>query len=103
MAETPDEVAMQVTTRDLPPVHQGQFYYAWLLDPATQKMLPLGVVGPSGTASFTLPASLLGRYGTVDVSLEKDDGDPGHSVRLGAPGQLRLTQASGERRARSWC
>ena len=52
-----------------------------VLDPATQKMLPLGVVGPSGTASFTLPASLLGRYGTVDVSLEKDDGDPGHSVR----------------------
>ena len=45
---------------------------------------------PVGRASFRLPASLLGRYRAVDVSLEKDDGDPGHSVQLGAARLLRL-------------
>jgi hypothetical protein len=38
------------------------------------------VVGPTGKASFEVPDSLVGRYQVVDVSLERDDGDPGHSV-----------------------
>ena len=37
-------------------------------------------MGPSGVASFEVPGSLLLRYAAVDVSLEDDDGDPGHSV-----------------------
>ena len=75
-----DGVQMTVETRDLPQTGRGQFYEAWLFNPKTQKMLALGVVGPSGKASFKVPDSLVGRYQVVDVSLERDDGDPGHSV-----------------------
>jgi hypothetical protein len=75
-----DGVQMTVETKDLPKIGQGQFYEAWLFNPKTQKMLALGVVGPGGKASFEVPDSLVGRYQVVDVSLERDDGDPGHSV-----------------------
>ncbi|MGD9961632.1 anti-sigma factor [Nocardioides sp.] len=71
---------MTVKTSDLPKLRSGKFYYAWLLDPKTNKMLPLGQVGPAGVASFTLDDQLLARYSSVDVSLEADDGDPQHSV-----------------------
>jgi hypothetical protein len=71
---------MQIRTKDLPKPRQGRFYYAWLLDPDSNKMLPLGQVGPDGEASFTLNDELLTRYTAVDVSLESDDGDPQHSV-----------------------
>jgi hypothetical protein len=75
-----DGVQMTVETRDLPKIGRGEFYEAWLFNPKTQKMLALGVVGPGGKASFEVPDSLVGRYQVVDVSLERDDGDPGHSV-----------------------
>jgi Anti-sigma-K factor rskA, C-terminal/Putative zinc-finger len=81
MAEDSHEgVQMTVETRGLPKTGHGQFYEAWLFDPKTQKMLALGVVGPAGKASFEVPDSLVGRYQVVDVSLERDDGNPGHSV-----------------------
>lgn len=80
MAAHGSTVTMTIETHDLPSTRSGQFYYAWLLDPGTNKMLPLGQVGPSGVASFEVPDSLLLRYAAVDVSLEDDDGDPGHSV-----------------------
>ena len=79
-ADSRDGVQMTVETRDLPKIRRGQFYEAWLFNPRTQKMLALGVVGPTGKASFEVPDSLVGRYQVVDVSLERDDGDPGHSV-----------------------
>ncbi|GAA2149408.1 hypothetical protein GCM10009844_28950 [Nocardioides koreensis] len=71
---------MTITTSDLPRAHRGEFYEAWLLDPASRKMLPLGQLGPSGRASFEIDDRLLDRYSAVDVSLEADDGDPQHSV-----------------------
>lgn len=71
---------MTITTRDLPRALRGEFYEAWLLDPATRKMLPLGQIGPGGRASFEIDDRLLDRYSAVDVSLEADDGDPQHSV-----------------------
>jgi len=70
---------MQVLTTALPPAGAGRFYYAWLLDPSTQKMLPLGQVGPDG-GSFDVSDSALADYSAVDISLEDDDGDPAHSV-----------------------
>jgi Anti-sigma-K factor rskA len=76
-----DDIAvMTFETHDLPRAKRGQFYYAWLLNPETNKMLPLGQIGPGGEASFEVPLTLLTRYGAIDVSLEDDDGDPGHSV-----------------------
>lgn len=80
VAEDSKHTRMTISTQDLPPAGRHRFYYAWLLDPQTNKMLPLGQVGPTGTASFELDDSLLDAYAAVDVSLEDDDGDPGHSV-----------------------
>ena len=70
---------MVIKTSGLPVPETGQFYYAWLLDPATNKMLPLGQVWPDGSTSFDLDASLIAAYSAIDVSLEEDDGDPEHS------------------------
>jgi hypothetical protein len=79
MLESAGRTSMTISTRDLPAAGEGRFYYAWLLDPGTNKMLPLGQVGPSGTASFEVSDALLAAYSAVDVSLEDDDGDPQHS------------------------
>lgn len=75
-----DGVQMTVETKGLPEIGQGQFYEVWLFNPKTQKMLALGVLGPGGKASLDVADSLVGRYQVVDISLERDDGDPGHSV-----------------------
>jgi hypothetical protein len=73
------ETEMTISTHDLPAPGAGHFYYAWLLDPATNKMLPLGQVSPTTTAHFEVPSDLLTRYHAVDISLQADDGDPAHS------------------------
>ena len=71
---------MRVDTVDLPRAPRGGFYYVWLFDPVSDKMLPLGQVVPGHRASFDVPSSLVSAYSAVDISLESDDGDPGHSV-----------------------
>lgn len=75
-----ETTVMTIETRNLPPPGEGDYYYVWLFDPDTEKMLPVGQVGPEGSVSFRLTVSLLGRYSAIDVSLETDDGDPGHSL-----------------------
>lgn len=81
MSDEGANAVMRIETTDLRPARAGHFYYAWLLDPVTNKMLPLGQVGPGGTASFEVSRTLLAAYSAVDVSLEIDDGDPAHSPR----------------------
>jgi hypothetical protein len=81
MGTTRGEVTrMRLDPETLPEARRGQFYYAWLFDPETDKMLPLGQVTPGHVATFDIPESLLASYSAIDVSLEADDGDPGHSV-----------------------
>ena len=70
---------MTVRTRGLGAAGPGHFYYAWLLDPATNKMLPLGQVGADGTATFEVDSGIVASYHAVDVSLQRDNGNPGHS------------------------
>jgi hypothetical protein len=70
---------MTVRTRGLGAAGPGHFYYAWLLDPATRKMLPLGQVGADGTATFEVDSGIVASYHAVDVSLQSDNGNPGHS------------------------
>jgi Anti-sigma-K factor rskA/Putative zinc-finger len=72
---------MTVTADDLPALRPGQYYEVWLLDPDAGTVFPVGVLPPDGEARFTLPASVVGRYQAIDVSLESDDGDPTHSKR----------------------
>jgi anti-sigma-K factor RskA len=70
---------MIVRTRDLAGVSNQKFYEVWLLDPATQKMLAVGVLPPSGDGDFEVTAGLMAGYSAVDVSLQPDDGNPAHS------------------------
>ena len=83
----PGHTRVRIRTGDLSPTDTTHFYYAWLLDPETQKMLPLGQLGPEG-GSFDVADSILAAYSAVDVSLEADDGDPGHSVTSVLRGDL---------------
>jgi hypothetical protein len=78
MAGDDGDRRMTVTTDDLPALRPGQYYEVWLLDPNAGTVFPVGVLPPDGEARFTLPASVVGRYQAIDVSLEADDGDPAH-------------------------
>jgi Anti-sigma-K factor rskA len=78
--ESGQQTRMVIEVSGLHRAGNGRFYYAWLLDPETDKMLPLGQLDPNGTASFSLDDALVESYSAIDVSLEDDDGDPGHSV-----------------------
>jgi anti-sigma-K factor RskA len=56
-------------------------YEAWLADDRG-RMVPMGTfrVGASGRADVHMPVAVdVARYALVDVSLEPDDGNPGHS------------------------
>jgi hypothetical protein len=70
---------MTIRTSGLPQAASGHFYYAWLLDPATNKMLPLGVVAADAASRFEVDSRLVDRYSAIDISLQADDGNPAHS------------------------
>ncbi len=70
---------MIVRTRDLSTPSTDNFYEVWLFDPATQKMLPVGVLPPSGNGDYQVSAGLMAGYSAVDLSLQADDGNPAHS------------------------
>jgi len=70
---------MIVRTRGLSSPSSQKFYEVWLLDPATQKMLPVGVLPPSGNGDYEVTTGLMAGYSAVDVSLQADDGNPAHS------------------------
>ena len=44
---------MTITISGLPPAGRGHFYEAWLLQPASGKMLPVGVLLTPGSPSAT--------------------------------------------------
>jgi hypothetical protein len=72
---------MTVTIRGLPAAPGGHFYEVWLLAPATGKMLPVGVLSVgTGPVSFRLPTAVTVSYGAVDISLQRNDGNPAHSA-----------------------
>jgi anti-sigma factor RsiW len=81
MAGAGDDRRMTVAAEDLPALRAGQYYEVWLLDPDAGMVFPVGVLPTGGEGRFTLPASVVGRYRVIDVSLEADDGDPSHSKR----------------------
>jgi anti-sigma factor RsiW len=70
---------MTIRTSGLPQAASGHFYYAWLLDPKTNKMLPLGVVAADSASTFEVANALVDRYSAIDISLQADDGNPVHS------------------------
>ncbi|MFZ1062407.1 MAG: anti-sigma factor [Acidimicrobiales bacterium] len=70
---------MNVTTAGLPTVSNNEFYEVWLLQPATNKMLAVGLLSPSGKGTFSVAAPIMAQYSSVDISLQSNDGDPAHS------------------------
>jgi hypothetical protein len=71
---------MTISTKGLPDTGAGRFYYAWLFDPQTKKMLPLGVVSAHASMHFGVATDLVQRYHAVDISLQADNGNPAHSA-----------------------
>jgi len=81
VTEGADKRVVLVNTEGLPPLEQGG-YEVWLLDPAPDatRLVALGLLDPQGRAWLTLPSGVtLADYPLVDVSIEPDDGNPGHS------------------------
>ena len=56
------------------------FYEVWLVDLDAGRLLPLGALDDTGSGRLTVAEGVrLADYPEVDISLEPDDGDPGHS------------------------
>jgi anti-sigma-K factor RskA len=75
------ESTIRLELHGLAPTSRADAYEAWLMDD-TKRLVSLGSfrVGPSGSATVTLPTPVApGRYRFVDVSRERLDGNPGHS------------------------
>lgn len=70
---------MLVNAQGLQQLPADKFYEVWLFDPATGKMLSVGLLGPDGKSTFALPQSLLAQYQVVDISLQENNGNPAHS------------------------
>jgi anti-sigma-K factor RskA len=70
---------MRITTGGLSRAPSNYFYEVWLLRPATNKMLSVGILPPSGVGSFELSSSLMSQYSAIDVSLQANDGNAAHS------------------------
>jgi hypothetical protein len=70
---------LTVDTRNLASPPGQRFYEVWLLNPSTKKMLPVGVLPPSGAGTYSMNASIMAGYSAVDVSLQSNNGNPAHS------------------------
>jgi hypothetical protein len=56
------------------------FYEVWLLDKDAQKLIALGTLDSTDKGTFVMPPGVsMNDFPVVDVSLEPQDGDPGHS------------------------
>ena len=78
---------LQVQLSDLPG-QRDAYVQTWLLDPATNEMIALGLMD-GGSASFAIPVGVdLAAFTAVDVSLEPFDGNPAHSDTSLARGVL---------------
>jgi len=78
LAAEPDRRSLLVDTSGLPA--PDGFYEVWLLDLERGGLVPLGALDESGRGWLTVPEGVrIADYPTVDVSVEPDDGDPGHS------------------------
>jgi Anti-sigma-K factor rskA len=70
---------LEVHTAGLPAAPPNHYYEVWVFNPATLKMLPMGVLGPSGQGQYQIAAPIMAGYSAVDISLQTNDGNPAHS------------------------
>jgi anti-sigma factor RsiW len=71
---------MDVVTSGLPPAPANHYYEVWLLQPQTNKMLPVGLLSPSGEGTYSVAGAIMAQYSAVDISLQSNDGNPVHST-----------------------
>jgi hypothetical protein len=95
MVRDDDGQRMEVELTGVDDLAGGDYLQVWLLDPATSQLVAMGGLAPvtgrvgAYRGSFTVPdGTPLTVYGTVDVSIERWDGDPGHSQRSVLRGKL---------------
>jgi anti-sigma factor RsiW len=74
-----DTQLMDVETSGLPGAPANHYYEVWLLQPVTNKMLPVGLLSPSGRGSYAVASAVMSQYSSVDISLQDNDGNPAHS------------------------
>jgi len=83
-----DSSTLRVSVRDLPAVSDG-YYEVWMATADAGKMVALGTLNPGSDAAFILPRGMkTADYPLVDVSLERFDGNAGHSAVSVVRGQL---------------
>ncbi len=76
-----DDTGMRLRVSGLAPTGPGSFYEVWLLD-GPRRVMSLGSfrVAASGDAQVTVPLPVdVADFRYLDVSVEKEDGNPGHS------------------------
>ena len=74
---------VNLTVSGLRPSRPGEYYELWLLN-SPEDLVSVGSfrVGEDGRATVEFPLGVdPSRYQLLDVSVEPDDGDPGHSSR----------------------
>ncbi|MFI9155508.1 anti-sigma factor domain-containing protein [Streptomyces sp. NPDC053367] len=68
------------------------YYEVWLMDRSHTRLIAVGVLGPDGTATLPLPAGIdLAGYPLIDVSAQRDNGDPAHSGKSVVRGSLPVS------------
>ena len=83
-----DDSTLRVSVRDLPVVSDG-YYEVWMATADAGKMVALGTINPGSDATFSLPQGMkVADFPLVDVSLERFDGNAGHSAVSVVRGQL---------------
>lgn len=78
-----DGPGLRLSVDGLSPSSAGEFYELWLLD-GPDRLVSLGAfqVPASGSAEVDVPLPVsLSDFAFIDVSVEPEDGDPGHSGR----------------------
>jgi anti-sigma-K factor RskA len=74
---------LRLTVSGLRPSRPGEYYELWLLN-SPDDLVSVGAfrVGEDGAATLEFPLGVdPARYQLIDVSVERDDGNPGHSAR----------------------
>lgn len=79
---------MSVVTRGLADAPADDYYEVWLVQPATRKMMPVGLLDPSGTGHYALRAKILDQFLTIEISLQPNNGSPRPSAKSVLEGQM---------------
>jgi hypothetical protein len=92
MARSGDEDRMRVSLEGVSDLAGGDYLEVWLLDRDGTRLVSLGGLTPGDGGyhgTFTVPDGLpFAEFSTVDVSVERWDGDPAHSKQSVLRGDL---------------